>query len=377
MKIGNRKYEPHYDERYGLYFTHLQVDGKRKYYGLGINKREAQKRLAELLRRKARGELITNSETTTHVRPDGEKDIAIRELAHKYLDWCDSGILAKSTYVMRRHLINQFLAFVDDHFGKEVVWVSELNRQVIESFRAQTKAEHKDSPNYGGDHLRTVKTMLRWGVELGWCAQPIWRFPSIPNPVVSTKNLTDDEVQKLLKVLSGEFGDMIRFGLLTGLRPIELRLLMKSHVENGKLLRIEHHKTSARSRVPTPRSVPLTAEAIDILRRQYKRHPDSPYVFLNEFKQPYSDDTFRQKFQRKCKRARIKIYTPYSTRHTFATIQAGLGISEAVGKAILGHTKSDTYMRYTRNNKAYHAEAVQVVGDHLRKLMAKPTRRKT
>ena len=163
--------------------------------------------------------------------------------------------------------------------------------------------------------------------------------------------------------------DCIMYGIYTGLRPQELRLLQKEQVVKSASgdysIFIEHHKTSASSRTPRPRSVPMTPETVEIYQRQCKNHPKSPYVFHDRNGTPYLPRIYSQKFKRKCQRVKIPIKPPYALRHTHANMQAGLGISESVGRSLMGHTKSETYARYTKNTQPYHKDAIALVANHL------------
>ena len=120
---------------------------------------------------------------------------------------------------------------------------------------------------------------------------PMSRFPVGSEPRADIKRFTSEEIAKLLTAASGEFKDMVHFGSMMGLRPKELRELRHDQIDwDAKprpMLVIEHHKTLQTSRVPIPRSVPLSDVALDILRRQHARHPHSKLVFLNGNGQPY------------------------------------------------------------------------------------------
>lgn len=102
-----------------------------------------------------------------------------------------------------------------------------------------------------------------------------------------TLRFTDEEIHKFLGGMpAGDFRDMLVFGLVTGLRPPELRGLKKGEVcqaPDGKsYVLIEIHKTSKSCRNPLPRTVPLPAEAVAIVRRQMDRHPKADHIFLTE-----------------------------------------------------------------------------------------------
>ena len=93
---------------------------------------------------------------------------------------------------------------------------------------------------------------------------------------------------------------------------------------------------------PVPRTVPLPAEAVAIIRRQVKQHPEAHHVFLTERGTPYSADVFRRSMERWCKRSGIAQRTPYALRHTFASRQADSGTNEEHPEKAVNDCKSST-----------------------------------
>ncbi len=364
--MGKCRYKPQKDARHGFYFIHLQVDNKRKYFGLGNDYKQAQAKLTALLRKRDRGELFGAAKSSVRTNDNGFKDIALRELAHRHLEWCEHNT-SEGTYKQRKNYVNQFLRFLKKQ-PDNISWVSQVTLPLLDDYYVFAK-NICSSSNGGNQHLRNVKTMFRWGHERGLCFMPVPKFPQIKYQPTKTQAFTNEEVEKLISILNGDFKDMILFGLFTALRPGELRLLQKSQiVKNAKdefEICIEHHKTSATCKTHRARSIPMIAQTVEIFQRQSQQHPDSPYVFHDRDGKPYLQRIFSQKFKRKCKRAKIPNMPPYSLRHTTANMLAGLGVSEAVAMAILGHSRADTYSRYTKNTQPYHKAAVNLLGNHL------------
>ena len=131
--------------------------------------------------------------------------------------------------------------------------------------------------------------MLRWGEEMELVDLNFKRFPPMNHTPPETKRISEDVLRFLFAKKPDEdepddFRDMLRFGLLTGLRPLELRNLTKDNIrqtqDGAMFLLIERHKTSRTANQPKPRTVPLSPPAKDILQRQLASHPKSEYVFL-------------------------------------------------------------------------------------------------
>lgn len=369
MKVGNRKYEPHYDSRHGFYFIHLQVDGKRKYFGLGTNQKEAEKKLADLLRKKAAGALFTDSTSTVQIH-DGKKRIAIEELAHRHLEWCETQ-KSKATYEMRKNFIKLFLHYLKDVRTDRMFWVTDLTLLVFEEYLSWVKKNRAKSKRGGIDHLRHIKTMLRWGYERDLCDLPR-RFPKIKAAEPKTKHFSNGDLPLLLAAAPDDLRSLLKFGVATGLRPLELRGLRREQIEQNAdgtwSVHIPEHKTADSSKTYEPRDVPLTEEAHQIVERELAKHPDSPFVFLNGDGKPYSTHSLDTRLKRCCRRAGIESKSVYSMRHTFAVVLAGSGVNLALIKELMGHSNISTTTRYTKHNEEYHRQAVQFVADHCARL---------
>lgn len=155
---------------------------------------------------------------------------------------------------------------------------------------------------------------------------------------------------------------------MTGLRPIEIRTLKKTDIElgdTGASVRIEHHKTEATSKMPLPRSVPLTKEALEIVQRQIARHSQSNYVFLNGRRTPYDRNSLRIRLERACRRAKIPVRPPYAWRHFFGTMQGANGTNLAVIAQLMGHSTIQMSCRYISNSDEAHLKAVAMMGKYV------------
>ncbi len=154
---------------------------------------------------------------------------------------------------------------------------------------------------------------------------------------------------------------MLLFGLLTGLRPQELRLLHKRDflVHDGLIyLNVEHHKTSKQSKYSRPRSIPLCCVAAEIYRRALECFPSKENLFLTAAGTPYTKDTLRQKLIRGCDRAGIPRKPPYALRHTFGTTQALTKTNQTILAQLMGHRSINTTSRYIANLSEAHQNAV-------------------
>lgn len=165
------------------------------------------------------------------------------------------------------------------------------------------------------------------------------------------------------------------FGTLTGLRPQELRLVRRPNIikddQGRQYVHIEQHKTSASARVHLPRTVPLSAEAAEILVRQLAKHPTSEFVFLNEDGKPYTAVGLRQRLQRWCRRAGVPVMPPYALRHVFGTRQGNNGTNQAIISQLMGHSNLQTAARYMVNCDPAHLGAVDRMAERIMPVIRK------
>ena len=357
-----------YHKRTRRYYGRFQVDGVRRRFWFSANRRKARKELQTTRKEIATGRItFAETETTARRTTDGHKDMRLEELAHKHLAWVQANRGA-GTYTVRRYCVQAFLNFMGP------AMVSQITRLRLAEFNDWAREHHKRAKNGGNHNLREVRTMLRWAEEFDLCDLPVRRFPPMRNSPARTLRFSDEEIAKLLgRMPAGSFRDMIVFGLLTGLRPQELRGLAKGEVgQDGQgrcYVLIEQHKTSRTAKDPQPRSVPLPQEAAAIVRRQVDSHPDAALVFLTEVGTPYSADVFRRKMERWCRRAKIPARPPYALRHTFASLQADGDVNIVTLGQLMGHSSTRTTARYIRASAEHHKQAVDRTAEHILALL--------
>lgn len=337
----------------GNYYA--RIKGKR--INLGRNLQKARVRLRELEAELAKGALVVGGAGTTQVTVGGKKDVHIKELAVRHLEWVKNN-RAHKTFVTRQHYVCLFLDFIGDKM------VSEITYADLDAFYSHCRKHHGRDANGGSHALRELKTTFRWGEEFEICDLTVRRFPAARKRPPKTKNLSGDDLAKLVNAAEPDMADLVRFAVATGLRPRELRELKKTDIQaaNGTIcIRIGEHKTDSTARTYVARSLPLTPEAAEIVNRQMRRHPISEFVFLNGNDGLYTCDTLRQRMERVSKRAGLEKKTPYCCRHAFGTALGANGVNLAVISQLMGHSDIHTTTRYIANNDEAHVKAVAVM----------------
>lgn len=341
--------------------------GVSKTFLLGRNKKVAEQKLEQIEKDIVSGRIaFVEQETSAVVLPNGTKDMRIEELGYRFNEWVKEN---RAVGTAENHLIylKRFLAFV----GPKMV--SQISRSTLEEFYSAERVKG-NGPNAGNEAMASVKCLLRWADEMELCDLAFRRFPMIRRTPPPTKRITDEDLTKLLNTATGDFKDMLRFGLMTGLRPIELRELTRSQIKispaGTSFVMIEHHKTSKSASEPRPRSVPLAEEAVAIAAQQSMAHPDSEHVFVFHGNKAYTRYDLKCRLRRLCLKAKTsRVYSPYALRHTFASIQSDSGQVETMALArLMGHSTTRTLNRYVSNSLESHLKAVNLVENVLRKL---------
>ena len=366
------------DKDNGKYYARITIAGKRTRFTFTTSHRDSEKQLSEILHDlevKATTTVpafvpapVVTMQSVTAARRGG---LRLSQLVDAHLAWVGNNRKPATLYDRELH-VKRFLKYIGD------VQISDITRMTLEDFYAWARVHHSKGPNGGNAYLRNVKTMLRWGEELELCPCPVKKFPKMHETLPETKRFTDEELVRLLTRMTDiDFRDMILFGLLTGLRPQELRGLRKDQImrdgQGALYLYIEKHKTARMTHEHKARSVPLVPEAVEIYERQLKVHPKTTLLFVNAEGNPYKPRSFRQRLIRWCERAGIKPHSPYALRHTFGSLEAEANVNQAVIGQVMGHTLLQTTTRYIANNYQHHKMAVGAISGRITSAMNKPT----
>lgn len=181
---------------------------------------------------------------------------------------------------------------------------------------------------------------------------------SIGNQKKCREALTIDAQKKFLQTVKGHnYENHYRFILQTGLRIGELIGLKWEDVDfKKKTIRIKRslkyevgkgtwHIGEPKSEAGK-RTIPLTDEAIEILKSQKSKNESlkvlplewSGYVFLNKHGEPVTNDAYNSALVPICRRADINRFTVHTLRHTFATRCVESGMKPKTLQTIMGHS---------------------------------------
>ena len=114
------------------------------------------------------------------------------------------------------------------------------------------------------------------------------------------------------------------------------------------------------------RTLPLSADAIDVLMQQRRKTGNSEWVFPSPTGGPMSPDSVLHMLQRVLKRAGLPRIRFHDLRHTFATMALQNGVDVKTVSSMLGHYSAgftlDTYAHVTTDAQL---KAAQTMGSIL------------
>ncbi|WP_223428780.1 tyrosine-type recombinase/integrase [Tateyamaria pelophila] len=220
---------------------------------------------------------------------------------------------------------------------------------------------HKEKPNNRARKLQPAKPtpvranrmgevlrkMFTLAVEWGWCADnPAQRFHRrIETP--RERFLSKEEITSLAAALDAaedrRAADIIRICMLTGARLGEVR---QARFEQFNLEHLSWSKPPMMTKQRRAHRVPISDETAAIVRQRQLSVPGgTPWLFPGDTPgQPVQEvRRFWVQIQKQCALQDVRIH---DLRHTFASLLVSGGASlEMIGK-LLGHSQTQTTLRY-------------------------------
>ena len=208
----------------------------------------------------------------------------------------------------------------------------------------------------------------------------------IGKPVKKKEALTIEIQRKFLEFSKeNSYNDQFRFVLLTGLRTGELAALQWPDISfEERTIKIQRSMEFRYSvgewRIGPPKSksgyrtIPLTNEAIEILKRQKEKHKSikvipiewKEFVFLCKKGTPIKNSTYDTALFKVCDKAEIPRFSMHVLRHTFATRCIEGGMKPKSLQALMGHSNlSMTMNRYVHTTKDELFKEMNLVEDSL------------
>ena len=304
-------------------------------------------------------------------KPDDTKreNYTVSEWLEVWLeDWARMS-LRPSTY-------QTYKGFMNNHIGPRIgktplekltsLEIQRLYKELLENGRVQSKESRSKPKGLAPKTVRNLHQMFSSALDIA-AAQRLIR--SNPAKGCSLPRVERQEMQTLTPdQLAAFFQEAKRSGvyelyyldLATGLRRGELLGLKWTDIDlRRKTMRIQRsiaRQNGSVGEVPLKtknayRTLPLSEDAVEVLKEQKKKAGDSPYVFPSPAGGPMSPDSVLHRLQRVLKRAGLPRIRFHDLRHTFATLALQNGVDVKTVSGMLGHYSAgftlDTYAHVT------------------------------
>ncbi len=333
MSIYKRKDSWYYD---------FQHQGERYTGSIGhVSKTVAKE---EFARKKA--EVIEGRLNPNRAR----KSPTFRQFAADYLDWARTN--KKPTTVLRNQMaINALLPVLG---AKKL---NAITAWAIEQFK-KARREAGTQPGTINTDLATLKAMFRKAREWGkMTATPEAGVKKLPSPEPRTRFLSEEEEALLLPACTPALRRIVKAGILSGLRRIELVSLRPEDVDlERKTLRVD----SAFSKSGKGRTLPLGPRLQAVLEEALSVRGEALVVFVTQMGVAWTASGFTAWLQRAGKGV-VKNVGPHVLRHTFASRLVMSGVDIRTVQELLGHADINMTMRYAHLSPDHKRGAMEAM----------------
>ena len=256
-----------------------------------------------------------------------------------------------------------------------------LYKKLLSDGRVDRIESKKQPKGLSAKTVRNIHQIISSALKLAVEQKLIARNPAdgCALPKAERKEMQTLPVEQLTSFLreakdSGVFA-LYYIDLTTGLRRGELLGLKWSDIDlekgdlrvqrqigriNGKIIEMPLKTKNAY------RTLPLSADAIDVLMQQRRKTGNSEWVFPSPTGGPMSPDSVLHMLHRVLKRAGLPKVRFHDLRHTFATLALQNGVDIKTVSGMLGHFSAgftlDTYAHVTTSAKR---EAAKTMGNIL------------
>lgn len=232
-----------------------------------------------------------------------------------------------------------------------------------------------------------MKGLFEYAVECDVIMKNPYRVKlkkNVGKPKAKKEALTTSEQQRFLEAIQDHpYENQYRFILQTGLRIGELMGLkwedvdfQKKTISVQRTMRYVYGEKEWQAGTPKSdagyRTIPLTDEAVAILKNQKKKNAsynvvrldNHDYIFISEKGSHLSATIYDTALEKICRKAGLRYFSVHILRHTFATRCIEAGMKPKTLQTIMGHAQigvtMDLYVHTTEDEMAN--EVMQVAG---------------
>ena len=266
--------------------------------------------------------------------------------------------VAPATYWVFEYTARLLKEFILQKYGREDLYLRELNLSFIQGFHSFLLGEKKMGQNSSTKHLKFLKKLLNLAVSNSYISYNPVNAYKVEREPVEIDFLDEEELRKIINFDTPiprfeRAKDMFLFGCFTGLSYIDIKTLTAEHFEKDSAGRIwikkRRVKTGVLSRIPL---LPIAKLILDKYKGGDKLLPIQDPADINKY---LKDIAILCNIKK-----RITFHT---SRHTFAsTVTLANNISLEVVSKMLGHTN-------TRMTTHYAKLIDRCIGEQMDKLM--------
>lgn len=250
------------------------------------------------------------------------------------------------------------------------VQIHQISRKAVQEWVDEMGAESRTKANR---YLTILSSVINWGIRRDYLvsiANPcvgVERFPTVPRDRFAAPNeLT--RLTEALKPESSSVRDFFWLCLLTGARRGNLLTMRWDEIDLDLAI---WNIPAEKFKNGTSHVLPLTSEAMIILRRRLENGIKSPWVFPGRFGSDRPRVDVKRAWGRVLKRAAIKNLRIHDLRRTLASYMAINGQSQYVIARMLGHTDTRSTDVYAKLNMKAVRDASQAVSDDWQQILNK------
>ena len=281
-----------------------------------------------------------------------KSDITVAELVEEWLEVKEKTLTPQVHY----NLTSSFNCHLLPVLGK--YRVQDLTKQNIEkAYDKMFDGEYSDGTI--STFVINFKNMLNYAVDKGILASNPHERAIVKkrNNIKKVESYSEEDQKKIVNYLRDRYEPyhaLFYTMISTGLREGEAAALTWDDVDMGKGVisidktvinrgghkRVQNHPKTAAG----VRTVFLSDNTLDYLRKYKRLHPNTDYVFLNTRGGWFSAGVIGKRWKHICAEIGIEYKGAHSLRHTFATRALEKGIDVKTVSKILGHRNVLTTM---------------------------------
>jgi len=335
-------------------FCYSAPDGREKRRTLGAYgtwSLGAARKEAKALRR-----LVDLGQDPFEERDARRHGLTINQLYHWYRD----GELTRLAERTQENVRHAFEKQIMPRLGKNKL-VASLQRDDVQQLVDQiSKSNGPVAANRMHSHFRKALNLAVAAgmVEENPAAKSIRRNPEHNRE----RYLCQSEIKRLLKAVSSHrsrpAAAAIMLLLLTGARKSEILSMKWADVDLDEARWI---KPASQTKQRRPHHVPLSSEAIELLKDVRKDAATSPFVFPGRGLSGHRS-SIKKDWEEVRAAAGIEDCRLHDLRHTFASLAVSNGVSLEFVGALLGHSQATTTHRYAHLHDGPLRQTVNDIG---------------